>query len=265
MRYFFSKHFEVFDLGRVDYLRCEDCGFVLSQTHAQMAPAQWERINHLHHASYQGTDLDAGDPRWLERMERQAAVIDDAQQLGLIRAGGAWLDYACGDGKLAAMLRAQYGQNLLCHDPYMPAQPGYLDASQLTPGRFDFVVTTSVFEHLWRREQFDNIHALVAPHSVLGLHTLVCEAVPEDPSWFYLAPVHCAFHTNRSMDILFRQWGYTCSVYQVEARLWLWFRGDPGAVEARVSVANTRSAGIRYEFARGFVAYWKHSPLRRTG
>ena len=126
-------------------------------------------------------------------------------------------------------------------------------------------MTTSVFEHLTRREQFDAIHALAAPQGVLAMHTLVCEAVPEDPDWFYLAPAHCAFHTNRSMALLFGQWGYTCSVYSVAAQLWLWFRRDADAIERSVDHANQRLGKPRYAFKRGFMDYWKSSPLRRQG
>ena len=130
------------------------------------------------------------------------------------------------------------------------------------PGVFDFVITTSVFEHFTRREQFDFVQALVSKNGVLGVHTLVCENVPADPRWFYLNPVHCAFHTNRSMEILFRQWGYACSVYNVDAQLWLWFKNDPQDVEAAIGRANLRAGGLYYVFKRGFVDYWKCAPYR---
>jgi hypothetical protein len=247
-RFFFAKRFDVHGLGEVEYWRCDHCGFTLSKTHAEMSQADWERLNREHHAAYQGTGIDAGDPRWLTRLESQAEVLKGAAARGLIRPGR-WLDYACGDGKLSDLLRERGGPELAKYDRYM-RQPGYLDEAALAPRSFDFVVTTSVFEHLTRREQFDAIEALVAGDGVLGLHTLVCEEVPQDPSWFYLAPVHCAFHTNRSMEILFRQWGYTASVYSVPARLWLWLRREPGNVEG-------------YEFKRGFVDYWKVDPRRR--
>jgi hypothetical protein len=128
------------------------------------------------------------------------------------------------------------------------------------PGSFDFVITTAVFEHLTLREQFDYVEALLSENGVLGLHTLVCENVPADPTWFYLLPVHCAFHTNRSMEILFRQWGYACSVYNVAAETWLWFKNDSQEVEAVIGWANLRADGPHYVFKRGFVDYWKCAP-----
>jgi cyclopropane fatty-acyl-phospholipid synthase-like methyltransferase len=49
-------------------------------------------------------------------------------------------------------------------------------------GSFDFVISTSVFEHLTLREHFDGINKLVYEHGVLGLHTLVRENIPCDPA-----------------------------------------------------------------------------------
>ncbi len=265
MRFYFSKKFVLPELDAADYWRCEGCGFVLSRTHLEMSAAAWERLNHAAHAIYQGGESDPGDPRWRSRLEAQASVLVDAASIGLIQAGRRWLDYACGDGKLTDLLQARHGRELHKYDRYMGQGGDYLKEVDLTACGFDLVVTTSVFEHLTRREQCDAIHALAAPQGVLAMHTLVCEAVPEDPDWFYLAPAHCAFHTNRSMALLFGQWGYTCSVYSVAAQLWLWFRRDADAIERSVDHANQRLGKPRYAFKRGFMDYWKSSPLRRQG
>jgi hypothetical protein len=64
------------------------------------------------------------------------------------------------------------------------------------------------------------------------------------------------------MEILFHQWGYTCSVYNVDAQLWLWFKRGPQEVEAAIERANRRAGGLTYIFKRGFVDYWKCDPYR---
>lgn len=263
MSFFFSKPFHAYGLDTADYWRCDHCGFVISETHAEMTPAAWERINYEQHASYQGTDGDPADPNWLTRLQNQAVMLHDLQQMGLLNRNGRWLDYACGDGKLSDILQTRYDLDLLKYERYLQRKEGYLGDKDLVPGSFDFVITTSVFEHFTRREQFDFVEALLSKRGVLGVHTLVCESVPADPTWFYLHPVHCTFHTNRSMEILFRQWGYTSSVYNVEGQLWLWFKNDPRDVDARIRWANGRPHGPAYVFKEGFVDYWKGSPLRR--
>lgn len=256
MAYHFSKVFDAFDLETVDYWRCAGCGFCVSRTHAEMSAERWTRLNRDYHALHQGTDACSDDPNWLLRLRHQTDVLDDAVALGLLEPGRRWLDFACGDGKLCRYL-AERGHRLLRYDRYMSRDGNDVDERDLAPRTYGFVITTSVFEHLTRREDFDGIERLVAPDGVLGLHTLVREEIPPDPAWFYLLPVHCAFHTNESMRVMFRQWGYAASVYNVDARLWLWFKKPPEDLAQRIDRANQRLLGPRYIYSAGFVDYWK--------
>ena len=159
-------------------------------------------------------------------------------------------------------MRTDYGVELLKYERYVPQASDYLEDNQLISGGFSCVIATSVFEHLRFREEFEEINRLVGRKGVLGIHTLVSEAVPQDPSWFYLVPVHSTFHTNKSMQMLFEQWDYTCSVYSVEAQLWLWLRDAPERVALIVTEANSRPLGPFYVYKQGFVDYWKTAPYR---
>lgn len=259
MAFDFSKTFAEFGLGRVAYWRCGDCGFVLSRTHAEMPQPRWAALNSEIHASYQGGDDNALDPRWKERLAAQARALAGFAAAGLIPPDGRWLDYGCGDGALSAALAGlpgRSGPRLCKYDAYMAAGDDYLTDAELTPGGFDLVITTSVFEHLLRREQWDAIDRLVAPTGVHAVHTLIRETVPGDPDWFYLQPPHTAFFSNGAASRLFEAWGYRSSLYDVEARLWLWFREDPDLTEARVDALNaTRAEPVL--FARKFLDYWK--------
>lgn len=253
-QYFFHKDFNKYGLGRVEYHKCHNCGLVHSETHRLLSENAWLELNHTYHDGYQGSDMNTDDPRWLERLQSQAHVLADAVDLGLIAKDGDWLDYACGDGKLTEFLKSK--KNLLKYDKYMN-KSDYLDASELVSGRFDFLITTSVLEHLLQRKHFDAIHTLISQQGVMGLHTLVCEQVPCDPNWFYLLPVHCVFHTNKSMSILLEQWGYIESIYNVEARLWLLFKPNTLNIEHVVEHANKRENSPSYIYKKGFVDYWK--------
>ena len=257
MLYSFSKRFEVPWLTNVNYWRCQNCGFTISKTHTEMSPSEWESLNYEYHRSYQGQEFNPDDPRWITRLLTQANVLNDAAQIGFLDTNGRWLDYACGDGSLSELLNTHHNLMLLNYDLYMPRRKDFLEDSDVTPASFDFVITTSVFEHFTRREQFDSVEALVSENGVLGLHTIVCENVPTDDSWFYLLPVHCAFHTNKSMSLLFEQWGYTASVYNVDARLWLWFKESPTDIVGIVERANGRPNGPFYIHKKAFVDYWK--------
>lgn len=258
MAYYFTKTFSLYDLGDVQYWKCIHCGFVISKTHYDMSEESWRKLNVTYHRTYQNKGHNSDDPRWIDRLHAQAKVIDDAARIGLIRESGRWLDYACGDGQLASILGEDHGRVLLNYDKFMPNQAGFLKHSDIAPRSFDFVLTTSVFEHFTRREYFDVVEALTTNSGVLGLHTLVCENVPQDPTWFYLLPVHCAFHTNKSMSILFEQWGYLESVYNVEARLWLFFKSRLRDIGKILADANQRQDAPQYVHnENGFVDYWK--------
>jgi len=261
--YDFSKTFNEFGLARVDYWRCADCGFVLSKTHAEMSHEAWSEMNRLTHETYQGQEENRLDPRWKTRLAAQARALGELADASLLDAGGRWLDYGCGDGALAD-LAAGNGLTLLKHDEYMAAGDDYLPKAALKPHAFDFVITTSVFEHLTRRNQWDAIEALVAPAGALGISTLVAERVPSDPAWFYLEPPHCAFFSNAAMARLFDDWGYRASVYSVAASLWVWFRQEPAEIEAKVARLNAQ-ASEPYHFKAGFMDYWKVDPRRREG
>jgi hypothetical protein len=254
MNFFLKKKFSDYGLGEVDYLRCPKCGFVMSETHAHLSASEWETLNRDYHAQFLGKSVNTDDLRWLERLDAQARFIARAERRGLLSRQRPWLDFGCGDGKLSALLQSKYNLELKKFERYTESAPDYLPETDLRAGGFDFVITTSVFEHLILRRDFDFIDSLVSSAGVMGLHTLVREAIPQDPTWFYFLPVHCAFHTNASMSLLLDQWGYRHSVYDVESRLWLCFRRAPlGPLEESAR----RGPAEQFLHKAGFLDYWK--------
>lgn len=169
---------------------------------------------------------------------------------------GPWIDWGCGDGKLADALSAA-GLTTRKYDEFMGAgRAGWLTEAELEQGAFDLVVSTSVFEHFRRPADVEKVLALVGDSGVCALHTLVRELVPEDPGWFYLLPVHCAFYTNASMQVLFDDWGFSASLYAVDARMWFWFRGCVDEVERSLpGLGLLPEQG--FHFKRAFVDYWR--------
>lgn len=258
MRCSFSKQFKAVSLDHADYWRCGNCGFVASKTHFEMSQRDWERINEDFHGSYHGTNACPEDQNWVQRLEVQAAVIADLAGLGILSAGARWIDFGCGDGKLSDELKSKYDLNLLKFDRY-EADSSDLKDSEISKKSFDFVVTTSVLEHLRNRRGLDEIDALVSDDGVMGLHTLVAEAIPASADWFYLLPVHCAFFTNKSMQLLFEQWGYAASIYHVDSRLWFWFKSNAEKVKQIIAKANAGPGRekLYYHFKYGFMDYWK--------
>ena len=118
-----------------------------------------------------------------------------------------------------------------------------------------------MFEHVLEREHLDYVNNLVDSDGVLMLHTVVCENIPANPNWFYITPmVHTAFHTNKSMNILMEQWGYSDSIYSPQAKSWFLFKKDSPVIqdlENKVSHIN-RELQTKYFFYKNeFMDYWK--------
>jgi len=257
MKFYFSKYFGEYNLEYVDYWQCQFCGFVISKTHLNLSTSDWENLNRDYHNIFLGKDFNADDPLWINRLNAQADIINDLVDIGILPRKR-WLDFACGDGKLSTILKDTYGLTLLNYDKYTPVANNVLTENDLALKSFDFVITTSVFEHIMKRQDFDYINSLVTEGGIMGLHTLVAEKIPDDPNWFYLLPVHCTFHTNKSMSLLIRQWGYKASIYNVDARLWLFFKSSSNEIETTIHKANSRDASDpKYLFKKGFMDYWK--------
>ena len=241
-----------FGLGVVHYERCRACGLTISRTLHELDDDRWQALNTAFHARFLDSDVNDGDPRWLERLEAQADALVRLRAAGLAADGRPWLDWGAGDGKLSRLL-GRRGVPMASYDRYMERE-GFLGDDDLVPGAFGLVLTTSVFEHLRDRTTLDEIDALAHPTAgVHAVHTLVREEIPADPSWFYLFAVHCTFFTNTAMRELATQWGYAGALYHVPSRLWwLTHEGvDPLRALAR------RAGVVDAHVDQHFVSYWR--------
>jgi len=251
-----------------NYVRCEKCGLVLCQTLYEMTSKEWQTVNEKH-KSYQSSDENPVDPNWVERLRSQAKLFADLAATGIWEHDVRFVDYGCGDGKLADYVRDEIQNRtgnteswrLLKYDKYMrPEGPSeYLQDADMKSGSFDAVVSCSVFEHLLGRPDIDEIIGLLNGKGTLCTHTLVCEEVPQDPNWFYLLGGHCTLWTNRSMSLLFEQYGFVGCAYHVEARMWFFFKD-----RQRFELLRSKSPSIagKWVFSDQFVDYWKQKPYR---
>ena len=260
--YFFSKtyaehpfdHF-MRDIGKVDYTKCKNCGFVLSRTHADLDPARRAKLNSECHHYFE-------DPN-NEKKGNQPPYAEQALMLLLLGRRGivdieSMIDYAAGYGTLSRLLERYFQIHLPIFDRYVrDGEPSrYIRESDL--GSYRTVINSAMFEHVLSREDLDDVNRLVAAGGSLILHTVVCETVPRDPDWFYLRPpVHTAFHTNKSMGILMEQWGYRCSIYCPKSKCWVLLKGrDPGLID-EIKSLNEEVQSDWFYFKDGFMDYWK--------
>jgi hypothetical protein len=250
-RHYFSKNFDRFELDTVDYQRCTECGSVFAQTLLQLPERQWQSVCKQYHGSYRGTGENPDDPNWHRRLERQAEVLVELADRDLLSTDEPWLDHGCGEGEMVRMLKKRIA-HIECYDRYWQKN-GYLQDSELLPGGYSTVISTSTLEHLRSRSSMDAIAALVSMDGSLCLHTMVRGEIPCDPNWYYLLPVHTIFYTNRGMELLFEQWRFRSSLYVPDARLWVWFRTP---LEQLSKVLPDLTSLPDWHVAEGFIAYW---------
>jgi len=263
--YYFSKTytekpFDLFmkDIGPVDYHKCGACGFVLSKTHRDLSKSRWEKLNHdLHHYNEDPTTAKSFNQPPYAEQALMLAILNANKIIDMSRA----LDYAAGYGSLAKILDKYFGIRLPIFDRYVTAiemsgDDRYVAEPDL--GTYKTVINSAMFEHVLSRDHLDEVNALVDSNGVLVLHTLVCENIPKDPNWFYLAPpVHTAFHTNRSMQILMEQWGYAASLYAPHSKCWVLLKKEPINLAQKIAMLNAELQTQWFVYKKGFVDYWK--------
>ena len=168
------------------------------------------------------------------------------------------IDYAAGFGTLSIILAKYHNIKLPLFDPYIQSNDSsrYIDKSKLST--YKTVINSAMFEHVLRREDLDKVNNIVAGDGCFIMHTCVCENVPNDPNWFYLRPpVHTAFHTNKSMEILMRQWGYRSSIYCPQGKCWILLKNNIEDIEKDIMTLNQELQTNWFYCKNGFVDYWK--------
>lgn len=174
------------------------------------------------------------------------------------------IDYAGGIGSLARILQNYYNITLPVFEKYMnefmaDGKVCYVDEANLA--KYDVVCNSAMFEHITKREHLEHINSLVKEDGMLIVHTVIRQNIPRNPNWFYVNPVHCAFHTNDSMQILMEQWGYTQSLYSPIAKSWVLFKKNNkhcinGSIKDFAMKINKELQMCYFYHKDGFVDYW---------
>ena len=260
MFYIFSKDYVnsafysmMADIKIVDYYKCENCGFTISKTHSDMDYKRWAKLNYDFHHFLENNGASINQPPYLA----QAVMIKVLTQNGIID-GFSILDYAGGYGTLSLILKKYFNFNLPVYDPYVQRQNSidYIQKKDLE--KYQTVFNSALFEHLLDRTSFDEINSLVCDGGAMIIHSVICEQIPKDPNWFYLdPPVHTTFHTNKSMNILMKQWGYKSSIYCLSAKSWILLKRNDLEIKRKCEQINAEFQAQYLIYQEGFVDYWK--------
>ncbi|MGM3185242.1 methyltransferase domain-containing protein [Dickeya oryzae] len=263
--YFFSKDYPSYpgspflETLKVDFWKCDNCGFTVSKTHQEMTDDQWSQLNSSWHHKFEND--------FTSRTTNQPPYIDQALATKLLAENhvielDSVIDYAAGYGTFSHCMQKYFNINIPIFDRYvrnLDERIQYVAEEDLS--RYKLVINSAMFEHVMTREALDEVDRLVRDDGVLMLHTVIAERVPKDPNWFYInTMVHTAFHTNKSMSLLMEQWGYKASVYSPQAKCWYLFKNKhPGLdkLEESISKINRELQTTYFHYKEGFVDYWK--------
>jgi hypothetical protein len=253
MVYYFSKQFHSDGLEKVDYYRCSNCGFCASKNHLDMSEADW---THLNTSWHNANNLREDNP-WnrSQRHFHQELMIHLLNRHNVISEGN-WLDYASGQGGLSLQLQQHFDLVLHSFDKFIRPSSFPVTQQDIVKRGYTLVTNTAMFEHVRSRDTLDEIESYVANDGCFAIHTLVRGDIPADTQWMYFLPVHCAFFTNKSMSLLMQQWGYSCSIYNQDAKLWVWFKASPRQIAKTIEQLNQKMGWQYLHFKEGFMDFW---------
>lgn len=254
MNYYFSKTFKKYNLNKVDYYVCSNCGFGASETHYNMSKKTWEKLNLEFHINH---NLKVEDPyNRHKRYFQQSIMLKLMKQYNFFD-DGLILDWGSGEGNVSELANEFFDISILNFDRYIEPKINKIKEKNLEKKGYSLVLNNAVFEHVTSRDTLNEIEQYVSDTGAFAIHTLVPEKMPQDSQWMYLLPVHCSFHTNKSMGILMNQWDYKCSVYNEQAKMWVLFKKDVEEISKKVKLLNNRLGWNYLKFKKGFMDYWK--------
>ena len=238
---YFEKSFG--EIGPVRYVRCGFCGCTYAETLLDWSEDRWTR--------WCAGDTPKQSPTpGIDRttlLKAQARALRRGRTEGWL-GHGRWLNYGCGDGKLAKLVAGNGAGPAIevdCYDRFIEA-PDAVSTLELLGRQYDVVINAARMEQVSSRAELDSIVDRLAPGGTVALHSVVRGTVPSDPEVTEMSPTQAVFYTNDAMTRLFSQWGLRSSIYDVESQMWFGFPGTLPTVVPGDWPANPR----------GFMAYW---------
>ncbi len=241
------------DIGPIEYFKCINCGFTMGKTIIDLSHQRWEMLNSDFHHYQEKNNSAINQPPYLH----QATFLKVLSTNGIIDINST-VDYAGGYGSLSKVMNKYFEMQLAVYDPFVQGNTKDIYVPKESLKNYSSVLSSALFEHLTNRESFDNINNIVSDSGFMFIHTVICENIPNDPNWFYMdPPVHCAFQTNKSMQILMDQWDYRASIYCPVAKSWVLFKENNPDVKRKVDLINSEFQTEYIIHKEGFVDYWK--------
>lgn len=172
------------------YRRCPQCGLVFVTTDQHLSSAAEKAIYDQH----QNSPDDLQYRRFLSRLTEPLL-----ERLGPCSRG---LDFGCGPGPTLSVMMAEQGHDMAVYDLY------YADNPAVLQGRYDFITSTEVVEHLANPGRgLNSLWAMLEKGGYLGLMTKLRTDQASFANWHYRNdPTHISFFSKETFNYLATAW-----------------------------------------------------------
>ena len=114
MKHFLEKNFGMNHLGKCEYVRCENCGMVVSKTTYEMTHEQWTALNFECHNELFSGDLNYEeiDPNVFTRFEYKSNLFTELVKRGIFKSNWRAVDERLTTARVTVNLPIKSTQNL---------------------------------------------------------------------------------------------------------------------------------------------------------
>lgn len=174
--------------ARRDYWQCSECDLVFVERSQHLSHEAEKAVYDCHENSPQ----DVGYRRFLSRLFSPLSER--------LRPGARGLDFGCGPGPTLSVMFEEAGHPMALYDVY------YAPDSRVLAGRYDFITTTEVVEHLSEPGQvLEQLAGLLEADGWLGIMTKRVQSHESFVRWHYiLDPTHVSFFSETTFTWLGR-------------------------------------------------------------
>ena len=172
------------------YLQCKECRLVFVPHQFHLSPGDEREVYDLHQNS-------PDDPGYRQFLSRLADPL-----LERLAPNSCGLDFGSGPEPTLSVILAEQGHQMSVYDPY------YAPNQQALAGRYDFITSTEVVEHLAAPgQELDRLWALLRPGGWLGIMTKLVIDQSAFRSWHYKNdPTHICFFSVQTFEYLAQRW-----------------------------------------------------------
>lgn len=168
------------------YHHCLECDLVFLDPKFHLDVKEEKKIYDQHENAL----FDEGYRKFLSKLFNPLLKILPPNQTGL--------DFGAGPGPFLAKILEDHGHTMKLYDPY------YHPHKENLKKRYDFIVSTEVFEHFYSPgKEISSLKCLLRDNGILGIMTKLNPGKEHFKDWYYRKDeTHVCFYSTKTMNWL---------------------------------------------------------------